>query len=119
MSTFVLVSGVLHRGPERRVSSKGTPFARCTLRVTRQWWNVTAFRAEVVAELLRLQEGDALSATGPLTASIYEGSQGQGPRLSLTVVAENVISLRRQKERREPVEAAASPERPFDDEVVL
>ena len=62
----------LFREPEQRTSKAGKPFVIATIRAkdgeAAQWWKVLAFAETVRAELLRLDDGDAISAQGSLKA---------------------------------------------------
>jgi single-stranded DNA-binding protein len=100
MSAFVLVSGTLFRNPEQRTSKAGKPFVTATIRVNDgdpstgscQWWKVLAFSESVQAELMRLDDGDAISVQGAFKADIYD-KDGE-KRLSLSIIADNVLALR-------------------------
>jgi hypothetical protein len=58
--------------------------------------------AEAQNELLRLDDGDALSVQGGLRA------EGGEPRVRLTVLADAVLPLRRPRKRQEPERAPAA-----------
>ena len=68
MSVFALLSGKLQSAPESRTSKSDKPFVLFTLRVANgnelQFWKVFAFAETTQAELLALNEGDALSVQG-------------------------------------------------------
>ena len=103
MTAHVLVCGQLFREPEQRTSKAGKPFVIATIRAkdgeAAQWWKVLAFAETVRAELLRLDDGDAISAQGSLKAEPYE-KDGEH-RVSLSMVADQVLALRQPpKERR-------------------
>jgi hypothetical protein len=53
---------------------------------------VLAFPESIQAELLRLQDGDAISVQGALKVELYD-KDGE-KRLSLSVVAAHVVALR-------------------------
>jgi single-stranded DNA-binding protein len=63
-----------------------------------QWWKVLAFSESVQAELLRLQDGDAISVQGTLKAELYD-KDGE-KRLSLSIIADNVLALRQPSKAR-------------------
>jgi single-stranded DNA-binding protein len=97
MSAHVLISGTLFRDPEQRTSKAGKPFVTATMKVADgnaiSWWKTLAFSETAQAELLRLSDGESLSAQGRLTAEIYT-KDGQS-RLALGVIADAVLPLRR------------------------
>jgi single-stranded DNA-binding protein len=74
--TYVLVAGTLFKAPDQRTSKAGKLFVTSTLKAkdgeALQWWRVTAFSESVMAELMRLAEGDALSVQGALKVEEYE-----------------------------------------------
>ncbi len=111
MSASVLVKGTLYRQPEERTSRSNKPFVMATIRQTSgadaTFWRVFAFSDHVRSELKRLNEGDALTVQGALEAKIYDG--GQGPRFSLSVVADHVLALRQPPKQREKKAAAQKP----------
>jgi single-stranded DNA-binding protein len=108
--SFVLVSGSIFRAPESRVSKSGKPFVTATLRCkdgdASQWWKILAFSESACAELLRLGDGDAVSAQGQLKAELYE-KDGE-TRLSLSVIADHVLALKQPPRQREKKAAARS-----------
>jgi Single-strand binding protein family len=79
-----LVTGVLFKAPESRTSKAGRPFATATLKVrdgeALQWWRVTVFSESAMAEIMRLVEGDSLSAQGSFKAELYTKDGGE-PKL--------------------------------------
>jgi single-stranded DNA-binding protein len=119
--------------PSARSTSVTTPCAvrLATLKAREgeevQWWKVLAFGDSARVELLRLEDGDALSVQGGLRAEAYE-KDGE-PRVSLTVLADAVLPLRQEKKQREPGmtnkpwgAAAGEPQRqefgaPYDDPI--
>ncbi len=108
MSAHVLISGVLYRQPEQRTSRAGKSFVVATVRAKEgegsQWWKVLAFSESAGAELLRLGDGDAVSAQGQLKAELYE-KDGE-TRLSLSVIADHVLALKQPPRQREKKAAA-------------
>jgi hypothetical protein len=56
-----------------------------------QWWKVLAFSESIQAELLRLQDGDAISVQGAFKVELYE-KDGE-KRFSLSIIADNVLAL--------------------------
>lgn len=53
-----------------------------------------------MSELLRLSDGDAVSCQGSMKAEIYKPDNGE-PRLSLSLVADQVLALRQPPRKRE------------------
>jgi len=76
MSAHVLISGMLFRSPEERTGkTSGKHFVAATVKVrdgdAAQYWRVLAFSDSVQSELLRLDDGDAVSVQGSLRAEAY------------------------------------------------
>ena len=103
MSAIVLVSGRLLRDPQKKVSAKGRPYGSALVRVSdgndSALWRVTAFSETALAELMKLRVGDGIAATGPMQAELYTPAGGE-PRLSLSLVADRLISMEKQKRAR-------------------
>jgi single-stranded DNA-binding protein len=106
MTAHALVTGVLYRQPEQRMAKTGKPFVVATLKAMcgdgAQWWKVIVFSESAGAELMRLGDGDAVSVQGAMKAELYRPEGGE-PRLSLSVVADQILALRqppRQRERK-------------------
>jgi hypothetical protein len=102
MMASVLLAGRLAKDPEPRVSTKtGRPYVSVSLRdgdgETAVWWNVLAFDEEDCGELLRLQAGDAIAATGSFSVAAYE-RDGKA-RARCTILVERLISPQRRKKR--------------------
>ena len=118
MSAHVLISGTLFRSPEERTGkTRGKNFVAATLRVrdgeSAQYWRVLAFSESAQSELLRLDDGDAVSVQGGLRAEAYV-KFGE-PRVGLTVLADAVLPLRRAKKPREPELQEQERQAAFDD----
>jgi single-stranded DNA-binding protein len=111
MSAHVLVTGALFRQPEQRTSKAGKPFVTAKIRAkdgdSTQWWKVLAFSESAGAELLRLGDGDAVSAQGQLKAELYE-RDGE-TRLSLSIIADVVLALRQPAKAKSRPEGKAAP----------
>jgi len=112
MSVFVLLSGVLFRAPEQRIAKSGKPFWSATLRVKdgaeSAWWKLLVFSETAGAELVRLQDGDALSAQGTLKVETYE--KDGATRVSMTCFADRVLPLKPvPRERKQKTEKPAPP----------
>ena len=121
MSAHVLISGTLFRSPEERTGkTSGKNFVAATIKVrdgeAAQYWRVLAFSDSAQNELLRLDDGDAVSVQGGMRAEAY--SKDGELRVGLTV-ADVVLPLRRPKKRQEPEpqERQAAEPVPFDDAI--
>jgi hypothetical protein len=118
MSAFTLLSGTLFRRPELKTSAGGRQYLRCTVRDgagdETSWWSITAFDDAVIASIAALDRGSPIAIAGPMSAEIYAGERGA--RVSLSLIALQVISLRK---RRRQAAAAVPAAEPFDDEVPL
>ena len=103
MSATVLISGKLWRDPERKLTKAGKPYVTATIRDGQgddaTWWRLFAFWEAGCAELLGLHDGDGVAASGTFKAELYDGRDGV--RISLTVLADRVISARRQKHEKD------------------
>jgi single-stranded DNA-binding protein len=123
MTAFAIVTGALFRAPEQRTSKAGKPFVTATIRAkdgeASQWWRVTAFSETAQAELMRLSEGDALSVQGAFKAELYP-PEGIPPKVSLSIVADHVLALRRPPRERKAKtsgDAARGGAAAFDDSI--
>ena len=115
MTAHVLVTGALFRAPEQRTSKAGKPFVTATIKAkdgdAAQWWKVLVFSESAGAELLRLSDGDAVSAQGALRVETYD-KDGM-TKVSLTCIADAVLPLRAApKERKAKAGGDASRDRP-------
>jgi single-stranded DNA-binding protein len=99
-----LVTGSLFRAPEQRQSKSGKPFVTATLKAKdgdgMQFIRLVAFSESAQAELLRLSEGDSLSAQGSLKAELYT-KEGCEPKLSLSIIADQILALKQPPKERE------------------
>jgi hypothetical protein len=117
MSVFVLISGALFRAPEQRIAKSGKPFWSATIRVkdgdASQWWKLLVFSESAGTELMRLGDGDALSAQGTLRAETYQ--KDGDTRISFTLFADRVLPLKPPPKARKPKSAphatAVAPDR--------
>ncbi len=113
MSAHVLVTGVMYRQAEQRTSKTGKAFVTATLRckseaAASEWWKVVCFSESACAELLRLSDGDSLSAQGALKLDTYE--KDGSTFINRTVIADAVLALRAPpRERKRPEEAPRRP----------
>ena len=75
-----------------------------------------AFSDTAQAELLRLDDGDALAVQGGLRAEAY--SKDGELRVGLTVIADAVLPLRRPKKREAPERQERDPDRAAYDDAI-
>jgi hypothetical protein len=122
MSSFVLITGTLFRTPEQRTSKTGNPFVTATLKVKDgdgvAWWKLLVFSESAQAELMRLSDGDALSAQGAFKVEPYD-KNGE-TRIGFTLFADRVLPLKsaprdRKPKPDKPRESWAAPDRLRDD----
>ncbi|MGD9656203.1 MAG: single-stranded DNA-binding protein [Methylocystis sp.] len=104
MTAHALITGAVFRSPERKISRGGKPYVSATIKCRdgegSQFWRVTIFSESAGEEMMRLADGDSVSAQGALRAEIYRPDDGE-PRLSLSLVADHVLALRQPKKSRE------------------
>lgn len=104
MTAHVLISGALFRAPEQRTSKAGKPFWTATVRVkdgdATAWWKLLVFSETAGTELMRLGDGDALSARGVLAVEPYE-KNGE-TRIAFTCKADAVLPLKPPPRERKP-----------------
>src|SRR6516165_3764917 len=126
MSATVLVSGKLFRDPQSKTSGSGKVYCTATIKAGHgddaQWWRLVTFSDSAIEELLALRDGDGIAASGSLKAELFEGRESM--RVSLSLLAERVISAKRQKRERDkerqaeqrqgPIDSVGA-QRPFDD----
>ena len=119
MSAFVLLTGALFRAPEQRIGKSGKPFWSATLKVrdgdATAWWKLLVFSETAGAELMRLGDGDAVSAQGSFKCEPYHKDGEQ--RIGFTLFADCVLPLKpAPKERKPKAERTAQrPDRVRDD----
>jgi Single-strand binding protein family len=111
MTAHVLITGVLFRQPESRVSKSGKPFAMATLRVSAgnesQFWRLFVFSESAQAELAKLSDGDALACQGVPKFELFRPETGE-PRVSLSITVDHVLALKQPpKQRAKPHEEPA------------
>jgi single-stranded DNA-binding protein len=98
MSARAIVSGVLHKAPETKVSKNGNSYARATIRDGKgddaNWWACLIFNASAVEEVQRLEPGDPIAVAGEIKADIYT-PPGKKPRINLTIIGDTLLSARR------------------------
>ena len=105
MTAFVLVSGALSRAPELKTWKSGNAYAAATVKVVAdgaaEFWSILAFSESAQAELIRLEEGDKISAQGSFKVEPYTARDGQ-MRISRTIFADHVLALRQPPRGRKP-----------------
>lgn len=96
---FVLITGTLFREAEQRTAKSGKPYVMAVVKCGEgpivQWWKLTAFGDAAMVELLRLRDGDSLSAQGPMRVETYE--RDGVTKISLRMIADQVLALRQPK----------------------
>ena len=112
MSAFALVSGALFRAPELKSSKAGKSYVLATVNVTSDnnvdFWTIMGFSETVQTELLRLGEGDKLSAQGSFKVEPYTARDGQ-TRINRTLFADHILALRQPPRERKLRAAPAGP----------
>jgi single-stranded DNA-binding protein len=110
VTAFALITGALSRAPELRTAKSGKAYCTATIKVAADnavdFWSVLAFSETVQTELMRLNEGDKISAQGTFKVEPYTGRDGQ-TRISRTLFADHVLALRQPPRERKPSNAAA------------
>lgn len=108
---FALVTGILSRDPIARTGKSGAEFVTANLRwrsgQETAWASVIAFAEDARAELLRLHEGDVLTAQGEGRLAAYTGKDGTA-RPSLEITAAHVLALRQPKQPKAPANEEAA-----------
>ena len=103
MTAIALVAGTVFRTPERRTAKTGKPYVVATICVrdgdATQFWRVTIFSESAGDETLRLSDGDAVSVQGAMQAELYR-PEGKEPRISLSIIADQVLPLRTSRKAR-------------------
>ncbi|RTL84723.1 MAG: single-stranded DNA-binding protein [Hyphomicrobiales bacterium] len=125
MTAYALISGTLHRAPERRTSKAGKSFVTATVK-TREadastFWRIVTFSESAGEELMALTEGDAVACQGSMKAELYRPEGGEA-RVSLSMVVDAILPAKGRPKRKdhgdddrqpEP-ESKPSPARPSD-----
>jgi single-stranded DNA-binding protein len=114
MTLHALASGTLFRSPESKISKAGKAFYVATLKVKdgdgATFVKLLVFSESAGAELMRLQDGDAVSAQGSLKAETWE--RNGETKISLTIIADQVLALRAEKKARSKATSAPPPDNP-------
>jgi hypothetical protein len=105
------VAGILSRAPVTRTLRSGGRCVTATLKAKdgdhTQFWYVVAFSETAQTELLHLSDGDAIAVQGSLKAELF--GTGEQKKLSLGVIAEDVLPLRQPGKTRNECQAFRSP----------
>jgi hypothetical protein len=109
-----LISGSVQRIEHLLTRDTRKPFASVKVRFKNDGevviCGVLFYAPSLLAELVGVGEGDAVSVVGSLRCKIFEAQSG--PRVSLTMIADKMLVLRRQKDpvhADEPPSLAAAP----------
>lgn len=115
MAIQALVAGAIFREPEQCTSKAGKPFVTATIKCKDgenvQSVRVVAFAEVAQSELMLLTDGDALSVQGSFKAETFE-KDGQA-RISLSIIADNVLALRQPGRKKAEIPASARPFQPL------
>jgi single-stranded DNA-binding protein len=105
MSTFALISGALFRAAERKTSKAGKDYVTATVKATAgnesEFWRLIVFSESAQAELMRLADGDKLSAQGSMKIELYRSNDGS-EKISRTLMADGVLALKPSPRERKP-----------------
>jgi hypothetical protein len=99
LTAFALISGTISRAPEVKTSKAGKPYTSATIKIaagdSAEFWSIMAFNEAVQAELARLREGDTISAQGAMKVELYTPRDGGASKISRTIFADLVLTLKR------------------------
>lgn len=97
--SYALVTGSIFK-IETKVSRQNKPYTNIVLRETigteTLFWRIRVFSESLCKEVEGLSPGDAISATGRLTAEIWTPLGGE-PRVSMSMAADRVMPLTKPK----------------------
>lgn len=118
MSLQIMAAGKITVGPTQKTSQNGNPytFALMSVPTTQERTSVSVFAFGEVADLLNeLDKGDEITVIGP--ASLGEWESGGEKRCSLSINAEQILSLYQSRKKRKKVQASQEPKpEPADDD---
>ena len=110
MTALALISGAWSCAPESRTAKSGKAYCTATIKVAADnatdYWSILAFSESAKAELLRLGDGDKISAQGSFKVELYTARDGQ-TRINRTIFADHVLALRQPPRERKPKTAPA------------
>ena len=123
MSASALISGTLFERQSSASPKAASRFGRATLRVkdgdATAWWKLLVFSESAGAELMRLGDGDAVSAQGSFKCEPYDDKDGERAcglhDIRRPHAAAEAGAARAQAEARPPRESWAAPDRLRDD----
>jgi single-stranded DNA-binding protein len=105
MSARAIVSGAMHKAAEERISKAEKRFATFKLREnvngSTRWWSVIAFDEAAIAAVLVVKDGEPVAISGEITAELWTPEAGGQPRLSWKIIADAVLTARRQRRGRD------------------
>jgi single-stranded DNA-binding protein len=106
-----LISGKLYGMAEQRTSRSGNSFAtakvRCPSGDEAIFVSVIAFSESVQAALLALDDGEAVSLAGTLTAKAWNDREGNA-RAGADLIANAVLTVHHAKRKREAMRSTAA-----------
>jgi single-stranded DNA-binding protein len=115
-----LISGRLFRQPQPRTSRNGNAFLTCTIKVPAPpgedgkpvavFVDVIAVKADVIAALSSLPDGDAVAVAGELTVDAWLPKDGGAPRTKLKLNAHAVLSQFAVTRRRKAAQGELEPQ---------
>lgn len=118
MSLQIMASGKITVGPTQKTSQNGNPytFALMSVPTNQERLSLSVFAFGEVADLLStLDKGDEITVTG--SASLGEWESNGEKRCSLSITAEQIMSLYQSRKKRKRVQASQEPEQsPGDDD---
>jgi hypothetical protein len=115
MTAYALISGVLFKPAEEKISSKtGRTFVSATPKVggetgEAEFWSIAAFSQSAQSELLRLGAGDALSAQGKAKFELWQPRDGGEVKISRSLFAGQILALKAPPRERRARAAASTP----------
>ena len=116
MSLQIMASGKITVGPTQKTSQNGNPstFALMSVPTSQERTSLSVFAFGEVADLLNaLDKGDEITVIGP--ASLGEWESSGEKRCSLSITAEQILSLYQSRKKRKKVQASQEPEPVADD----
>ncbi len=117
MSLQIMATGKITMGPTQKTSQNGNPytFALMSVPTTQERTSLSVFAfGEVAALLDALDKGDEITVTGPASLGEWE-SKGE-KRCSLSINAEQILSLYQSRKKRKRVQISQEPEPPVEDD---
>ena len=130
MTDRALVSGVLFRDSALETAKSGKRYAFATVRSgsgeAARWWKCFAFRDTAIEAISALVDGEQIAVAGEFDCELNDPAGGES-RLSWKIVADAVLTARREPKPRGAKAAKARPKTPpflderggreFDDQI--